>query len=96
MLGSVLFDIANLSKVWIQFDAYESDLPFLNVGNQLSYSLQALPGKTFSASIRFIDPVIDPENREPKVRKELDNSNAKLKPEMFATGLRMLIQRVQR
>ncbi len=85
--GSVLFDIANLSKVWIQFDAYESDLPFLNVGNQLSYSLQALPGKNFSASIRFIDPVIDPVNRVAKVRIEVDNSNAKLKPEMFATGI---------
>lgn len=85
--GSVLFDIANLSKVWIQFDAYESDLPFLNVGNQLSYSLQALPGKNFSASIRFIDPVIDPVNRVAKVRIEVDNSSAKLKPEMFATGI---------
>jgi Cu(I)/Ag(I) efflux system membrane fusion protein len=85
--GRVLFDIANLSKVWIQFDAYESDLPFLNVGNQLSYSLQALPGKTFSASIRFIDPVIAPVNRVAKVRIDVDNSNSKLNPEMFAPGI---------
>ncbi|OIP82925.1 MAG: efflux transporter periplasmic adaptor subunit [Porphyromonadaceae bacterium CG2_30_38_12] len=85
--GSVLYDIANLSKVWIQFDAYESDLPFLTVGNAVNFSLQALPGKNFSSTIRFIDPVIDPINRVAKVRVEIDNSKGKLKPEMFATGI---------
>ena len=85
--GAVLFDIANLSSVWVLFDAYESDLPFLKVGNNISFSLQALPGKNFNASIRFIDPVIDPVNRVAKVRVEVGNSGGKLKPEMFATGV---------
>ena len=69
------------------FDAYESDLPFLKVGSNISFSLQALPGKNFNASIRFIDPVIDPVNRVAKVRVEVGNSGGKLKPEMFATGV---------
>ena len=85
--GAVLFDIANLSSVWVLFDAYESDLPFLKVGSNISFSLQALPGKNFNASIRFIDPVIDPVNRVAKVRVEVGNSGGKLKPEMFATGV---------
>lgn len=85
--GSVLYDIANLSSVWVLFDAYESDLPFLKVGNPISFTLQALPGKTFSANIKFIDPVIDPVNRVAKVRVEVGNAGAKLKPEMFATGM---------
>jgi len=85
--GSVLFDIANLSNVWVLFDAYESDLPFLKVGNTISFSLQALPGTKFSANIQFIDPVIDPVNRVAKVRVEVSNAGGKLKPEMFATGV---------
>lgn len=85
--GTVLFDIANLSNVWVLFDAYESDLPFLKVGNTISFSLQALPGTNFSASIKFIDPVIDPVNRVAKVRVEVGNGSGKLKPEMFATGI---------
>jgi Cu(I)/Ag(I) efflux system membrane fusion protein len=43
--GTGLYDIANLSRVWVLFDAYESDLPFLNVGNNINFSLQAIPGK---------------------------------------------------
>jgi Cu(I)/Ag(I) efflux system membrane fusion protein len=85
--GTVLFDIANLSNVWVLFDAYESDLPFLKVGNTISFNLQALPGTNFSAMIKFIDPVIDPINRVAKVRVEVGNGGGKLKPEMFATGV---------
>ena len=85
--GAVLFDVANLSSVWVLFDAYESDLPFLKVGNSISFTLQAMPGKSYSANIRFIDPMIDPINRVAKVRVEISNSGGKLKPEMFATGI---------
>ncbi len=85
--GASLFDIANLSRVWVLFDAYESDLPFLTVGNTVNFSFQALPDRNFNAAIRFIDPVIDPVNRVSKIRVEVDNSGGKLKPEMFATGI---------
>ena len=85
--GTVLFDVANLSRVWVLFDAYESDLPFLKVGNAITFNFQALPGKSFSANIRFIDPVIDPVNRVAKVRVEVSNAGGMLKPEMFATGI---------
>jgi Cu(I)/Ag(I) efflux system membrane fusion protein len=85
--GTVLFDIADLSKVWIMFDAYESDLQFLHTGERLSFTLQALPGIDFSGNIIFIDPVIDPVTRVAKVRVETGNQSGKLKPEMFATGI---------
>jgi Cu(I)/Ag(I) efflux system membrane fusion protein len=85
--GTVLFDIADLSKVWIMFDAYESDLQFLHVGEKLSFNLQALPGTDFTGNIIFIDPVIDPVTRVAKVRVETGNQSGKLKPEMFATGI---------
>ena len=85
-VGTILFDIADLSKVWIMFDAYESDLQFLHIGEKLSFNLQALPGTDFIGSIIFIDPVIDPVTRVAKVRVETGNQAGKLKPEMFATG----------
>lgn len=85
--GASLYDIANLSRVWVLFDAYESDLPFLNNGNIVNFNVQAIPDKNFQGIIRFIDPVIDPVNRIAKVRVEIDNNNAKLKPDMFVTGI---------
>jgi len=84
--GAVLFEVADLSKVWVMFDAYESDIQFLQKGNNLEFTVQALPGINFSGRISFIDPVIDPLTRVAKVRIEADNRSGKLKPEMFVTG----------
>lgn len=85
--GSVLFDVADLSHVWIMFDAYESDLPYLSQGQKVSFTIQALPGTNFSGNISFIDPVLDPVTRVARVRVEISNQGGKLKPEMFATGI---------
>ena len=85
--GSVLFDIADLSHVWIMFDAYESDLPYLTMGQKVTYTIQALPGTSYSGNITFIDPVLDPNTRIARVRIEINNPGGKLKPEMFATGI---------
>jgi Cu(I)/Ag(I) efflux system membrane fusion protein len=85
--GAVLFDIADLSSVWVMFDAYENDLPFLNKGDKISFTIQALPGTNFSGNIIFIDPIIDAVTRVAKVRVEISNQSEKLKPEMFATGI---------
>ena len=84
--GSILFDIANLSKVWALFDAYEVDLPFLKVGDNLTYTLQAMPGKTYSGKIAFINPILDPVTRTAKVRVETANTGMQLKPEMYASA----------
>lgn len=85
--GSVLYEISDLSRVWVLFDAYESDLLFLKKGDKIDFTIQALPGTDFSGSIMFIDPIIDPVNRVAKVRVEINNSGGKLKPEMFVTGI---------
>ncbi len=85
--GSVLFEIADLSNVWVLFDAYETDLPFLNKGDRVKFSIQAMPGSELSGNIVFIDPILDPVTRVAKVRVEAKNLSGKLKPEMFATGI---------
>ena len=84
--GTALFKIADLSKVWILFDAYESDIQFLRKGEKISFTLQALPGKEYKGNIVFVDPVIDPITRVAKVRVETANTSGNFKPEMFATG----------
>ncbi|MEI7424143.1 MAG: efflux RND transporter periplasmic adaptor subunit [Prolixibacteraceae bacterium] len=85
--GTVLFEVSDLSKVWVQFDGYESDLQFLRKGSKVEFTLQAMPGETFSGSIAFIDPSIDPVTRIARVRVEFNNPQGKFKPEMFATGI---------
>ena len=85
--GTPLFKIADLSRVWVLFDAYESDLQFLHSGEKISFTLQAMPGTDYSGTIAFIDPVIDPVTRVAKVRVETGNQFGKLKPEMFASGI---------
>jgi Cu(I)/Ag(I) efflux system membrane fusion protein len=82
-----LFDIADLSRRWVLFDAYESDLQFLRKGEKLTFSLEALPGERYTGTIAFIDPVIDPVTRVAKVRVEAGNKSGRLKPEMFVTGI---------
>ena len=84
--GGVLFDIANLSKVWALFDAYEADLPFIKKGDKISFTLQALPGRTFTGIVAFIDPMIDPTTRTARVRVETGNPGMEFKPEMYATA----------
>ena len=84
--GEALFTIADLSKVWVVFDAYESDLSFLDEGDQLKFTVASIPGKEFEGEITFIDPVVDPQTRTAEVRVETENPKNRLKPEMFATA----------
>lgn len=85
--GTILYRIADLSKVWVMFDAYETDLQFLRKNDKMKFMLKAYPGTVFTGTVAFIDPVIDPLTRVAKVRVEADNRSGRLKPEMFATGI---------
>jgi membrane fusion protein, copper/silver efflux system len=85
--GTVMFEIADLSSIWIILDAYESDLPWINQGSKISFTVPALPGQEFSAEVTFIDPVIDPRQRTAAVRAEAPNPGGRLKPEMFVNGI---------
>jgi Cu(I)/Ag(I) efflux system membrane fusion protein len=85
--GSALFQVTDLSKVWVLFDAYESDLPWIKTGDHVELTIQALPGKPYEGTVTYIDPFINSQTRVAKVRIELSNKGYKLKPEMFASGL---------
>lgn len=84
--GSALFEVIDLSKLWVMFDAYESDLPWIKKGDQIEFTIQSIPGETFNGKVSYIDPFIDAGTRVAQVRVELNNPKQKLKPEMFASG----------
>jgi len=85
--GTPLFEVINLSKLWVMFDAYESDLPWIKLGDKIDFTVQALPGKNFTTKVTYIDPFINHKTRIAKVRLEVANKDGELKPEMFANGL---------
>ncbi|MCH7763685.1 MAG: efflux RND transporter periplasmic adaptor subunit [Candidatus Marinimicrobia bacterium] len=81
--GTRIYTVADLSRVWIILDAYESDLAWMAYGQEVSFQVEALPGKMFSGRVSFIDPVLDPKTRAVKVRLNISNQDGKLKPNMF-------------
>ncbi len=84
--GEVLFDMVNLDRVWVLFDAYEEDLDDIRVGDRVRFTTPVFPGRTFEARITFIDPVIDPQKRTASLRAEVPNVGGLLKPEMLVKG----------
>jgi len=85
--GMTLYEITDLSAVWVLLDVYESEMPWVKVGPKVNYKIQSLPGETFEGSITFIDPFINPQTRVASARVEVKNSGNRLKPEMFVSGI---------
>ncbi len=71
--GDVLFEIADFSKMWFVFAAYERDLAWIRTGQQVDVTTPSVPGKVFTAPITFIDPNLMMETRTANVRVVLDN-----------------------
>ncbi len=84
--GQTLYEIANFSRVWVQFDVYENDVPWVKKGDSIQFEIGSLPGKIFLSKIDYIDPVINPKTRVTKARVIVQNNERNLKPEMFVTG----------
>ncbi len=85
--GTRIYTIADLSRLWVIFEAYESDLPWLRYGQRVTFTSPSFPGETFEALVSFIDPFVDPKTRTVQVRTIVDNKDGKLKPDMFVRGL---------
>lgn len=81
--GAPLFHIADLKKLWVKLDAYESDLMWLRLGQKVDFTVEAWPGNIFAGTISFIDPIVNPKTRTVKIRVITDNKGNKLKPDMF-------------
>ena len=85
--GQPIYEIADLSRVWVLFDVYESDMGWVKKGDKVEYTVSSLPGETFTGTISFLDPMINSATRVAKARLETTNSGLKLKPEMFVSGI---------
>jgi len=83
MPGEKLFDVADLSTVWIISDIYEYEMPLIKTGEKANISLSYFSGKEFSSTVDYIYPALSGETRTAKVRFTLPNPNGQLKPQMF-------------
>ena len=85
--GQRLVQIADLSRVWVQLQAYESEVRSLRVGQRADVRARAHPDRVFEARVAFIDPAVDPQRRTVRVRLEVNNPDGALRPGMFVRGL---------
>ncbi|MDG2306960.1 MAG: efflux RND transporter periplasmic adaptor subunit [Candidatus Binatia bacterium] len=82
--GQLLYRIADLSKVWIEADVYESDLPLVKVGAPAKITLSYLPGETFEGVVDYVYPYLDSPTRTGRVRVVVPNDDGEFKPDMYA------------
>ena len=79
-----LYTIVDLSKVWVMADVFEYEAPLVRMGQPATITLPGYTGRTLRGRVSYLQPQVDPVTRTMKVRLELDNPGALLKPEMFA------------
>lgn len=84
MPADTLFDIVDLSSVWVLADVYESELPRVSVGQPARMTLSYRPGREWRGKVTYVYPSLDEKTRTAKVRLEFANPREELKPEMYA------------
>ncbi|HXI11146.1 MAG TPA: efflux RND transporter periplasmic adaptor subunit [Thermoanaerobaculia bacterium] len=83
--GQTLFEVADLSTVWVEADVYEQDLSKIAIGQRVSVTVPSLSGVTLAGTIAFVQPTVTGESRSTRVRIELPNRNFVLKPDMYVS-----------
>lgn len=84
--GAPLYRLADLDRLWVQLDAYESDLPRIALGQEVSIAVEGI-ATPFEGTVAFIDPTLDPQRRTARVRVEVSNPDGQLRPGMFAEAV---------
>jgi cobalt-zinc-cadmium efflux system membrane fusion protein len=79
-----LFQISDLSVLWVQADVFESDLANIRLGAPAEVRVESYPDRVFTARLSFINPTVDPATRAVRVRCQVNNTGGLLKPDMFA------------
>jgi Cu(I)/Ag(I) efflux system membrane fusion protein len=85
--GDVLYRLANLESVWVYLDIYEYELPWVQYGQTVEVESEAYPGRSFTGRVWFISPMLNEETRTVKVLLNISNTEQKLKPGMFTSGV---------
>lgn len=85
--GMVLYEIADLSKVWMEFEVYEQDLGMVRPGVGVRFGAQGSGDERISGTVSWVDPILDVDRRTTRVRVEVDNSDGKWLPGMLLSGI---------
>ncbi|HEY3251880.1 MAG TPA: efflux RND transporter periplasmic adaptor subunit [Ignavibacteria bacterium] len=83
MAGEDIYDVADLSTIWVIANIYENEVQYIKNGQNVEISSGSYPGETFNAKINFIEPIFDAASRTQQVRIDVSNRNNKLKPDMY-------------
>ncbi len=84
MPGEVLYQVADLSKVWVLCDVAEQDIAQLKPGSKVTVFIEAYPEQHFSGKLDFVYPTLNQVTRTVAVRVEINNPKGLLKPSMYA------------
>ena len=85
--GTQVYAIADLSVLWLKLDVYEKDLGWVALDQRVTFETDAYPGEQFDGTVSFVDPVLDERSRSVKVRVNVENTDGRLKPGMFARAV---------
>ncbi|MFU8829838.1 MAG: efflux RND transporter periplasmic adaptor subunit, partial [Phycisphaerales bacterium] len=85
--GAPIATVADLSRLWVDMQAYESQLPLLRWGQPVTFTVEAHPGEVFEGRISFIEPLVSAQTRTAAVRVAVENKQRRLKPGMFASAV---------
>jgi Cu(I)/Ag(I) efflux system membrane fusion protein len=85
--GTQIYTIADLSRVWVKLEAYESDITWIRYGQKVEILTESYPGERFEGRISFIDPTLNAKTRTVAVRVNVENIDGRLKPGMFVKGI---------
>ena len=84
--GQKIFQIADLTSVWLMVDLFPDDAALVRYGQQVEAEIQSIPGEVFTGRIAFVDPTVNPKTRTVQVRVELLNFDGKLRPGDYASA----------
>ena len=82
--GTMVFRLADLSRVWVETHIYEYELPWVAEGQKAEMTLSYLPGKMFQGKVAYVYPYLQPKTRDVVIRLEFENPHYELKPDMYA------------
>lgn len=85
--GEVLFNIADLSRVWVEIDVFENEVPYVRVGQAVAIRSSADDKVAATGRISFVYPFHDPKTHTVKARVEMANPGHRLKPDMFVNAI---------
>ncbi len=85
--GQPILTIADLTHLWVDLQAYESQIAQIRWGQRVRFGVESHPGESFEGRVSFIDPMIDPQTRTAAVRVAVENPQRTLKPGMFASAM---------